>query len=66
VCGPRSGPAGVALTSSRARSFPNAWGPDRVKEAVMDTLQAAREDFADVMELTRELVRFPAATGSTL
>ena len=29
----------------------------------MDTLQAAREDFADVMELTRELVRVPSRGG---
>ncbi len=29
----------------------------------MDTLQAAREDFADVVELTRELVRVPSRGG---
>jgi succinyl-diaminopimelate desuccinylase len=29
----------------------------------MDTLQAAREDFADVVELTRELIRVPSRGG---
>ena len=32
----------------------------------MDTLQAAREDVADVVELTRELVRFPSRGGIDL
>ena len=31
--------------------------------AVIDTLQAAREDFADVVKLTRELVRVPSRGG---
>lgn len=38
----------------------------RVKGAVIDTLQAAREDYDAVVKLTRDLVRiFPAAGGST-
>ena len=36
---------------------------DRAKEAVMDTLRAAGEDFAGVVELTRELVRIPSRGG---
>ena len=43
--------------------LPHAWGTDRAKEAVIDTLQAAREDFADVVKLTRELVRVPSRGG---
>lgn len=33
------------------------------KGAAIDTLRAAREDFADVVKLTRELVRVPSRGG---
>ena len=36
---------------------------DRAEGAVIDTLQAAGEDFADVVKLTRELVRVPSRGG---
>jgi succinyl-diaminopimelate desuccinylase len=35
----------------------------RAKGAAIDTLRAAREDFADVVKLTRELVRVPSRGG---
>ena len=35
----------------------------RARGAVIDTLQAAGEDFADVVKLTRELVRVPSRGG---
>ena len=35
----------------------------RARGAIIDTLQAAGEDFADVVKLTRELVRVPSRGG---